>query len=56
MFVSLYPYNQLQILQYVKYSKKNNTEKGIASFVTNNVLLAKKTKITTKTKQTKNQT
>jgi len=30
--VSLYPYNQSQILQYVKYTKKINIVKEIANF------------------------
>jgi len=40
--VSVYPYNRSQILQYVRYTKQINIAKGIAKFVTNNVLLDKK--------------
>jgi len=41
MSVSLYPYNQSQILQNVKYTKKINIAKGFA-IVTNSVFMDKK--------------
>ena len=52
--VSLYSYNRSQILEYVKYSKWYNSAKGIAKFVTNNVVLDEKEKLNNNT--TKRQT
>ena len=40
--VSLYPYNQSQILQQVKYTNKLTLQKELQNVVTNNVFLEKK--------------
>ena len=40
--VSVYSYNQSQILQNVKYTKLINIAKGFAKFVKNNVFMDKK--------------
>ena len=40
--VSLYPYNQSQILQNVKYNKKLTLQKDLQNFVTNSVFMDKK--------------
>jgi len=49
--VSLNPFNRSQILQYVKCTKKITLHVKFQNVVTNNVLLDKKSKNTTTTKQ-----